>query len=128
MPAPGGAAGPANGAAAPLVSSLSVAPAADSVRLTLQVTNAGPQPVRLQFRDGQVYDFAVSAGGREVWRWSADRGFTQALRTETLAAGETRSWNETWRPAAGSRGEFTATARLVATSHPVETSTRFRLP
>ena len=113
---------------APLVSSLSVAPAGDSVRMTLQVTNAGAQPVRLQFRDAQVYDFVVSGNGREAWRWSADRGFAQALRSETLAAGETRSWSETWRPAAGSRGEFTAMARLVSTSHPVETSTRFRLP
>jgi hypothetical protein len=128
-PAPPSGARPGGVAAAsPLVSSLSVAPAGDSVRLTLRVTNGGAQPVRMEFRSGQTYDFAVAAGGREVWRWSADRGFTAALRSETLAAGETRAWSETWRPAAGSRGDLTASARLVSTSHPVEASTPFRLP
>lgn len=131
-PASGGAVpAPAAGGAvtsSPLVSSLSVVPTADSVVLTLRVTNGAAQPVRMEFRDAQVFDFAVSGGGREVWRWSADRGFAQALRSETLAAGETRSWSASWRPAAGTRGELTATGRLVSTSHPVETSTRFRLP
>lgn len=112
----------------PLVSSLSVAPSADSVAVTLRVTNGGAQPVRLEFRSGQTYDFIVTSGGRRVWHWAGDRGFTAALRTETLAAGETRTYTETWRPAAGSTGEYTAVARLVSTSHPVETSTRFRLP
>ncbi|MBB4637610.1 BsuPI-related putative proteinase inhibitor [Longimicrobium terrae] len=130
VPAPGSPDAQPGGVAfaSPLVSSLSVAPAGDSVRLTLRVTNGGAQPVRMEFRSGQTYDFAVASGGREVWRWSADRGFTAALRSETLAAGETRAWSETWRPAAGSRGDFTASARLVSASHPVEASTPFRLP
>lgn len=118
----------AGDAASPLIASLSVQPGADSVRLTLQVTNAGTTPVTLSFSSGQSYDFAVRSGGTTLWTWSADRGFIQALRSETLAAGETRTWSEGWTPPRGTSGTLTAVARLTSTSHPVERATEFRLP
>ena len=122
-PAPASDADPAG-----LIASLTVEPGPDSVRMVLQVTNAGTAPVELAFSSGQTYDFAVQGGGREIWRWSADRGFTQALRTETLAAGETRAWAESWTPPRGTTGTLTATATLTSSSHPVERTTQFRLP
>ncbi|HEX8244027.1 MAG TPA: BsuPI-related putative proteinase inhibitor [Longimicrobium sp.] len=126
-PAPGE--GAAGGSAGPLVSSLQIQATADSVAFTLAVTNATRQPLTLEFRSGQSYDFAVADGGREVWRWSAGLMFTQALRSETLAAGETRTWRESWRPPAELRGrELTATARLVSASHPLTRTQTFRLP
>jgi len=113
----------------PLVTTLSVEPAADSVRFLLQVTNATRGPLTLEFRSGQSFDFAVGDGGRTVWTWSDDMMFTQALRSETLAAGETRSFDATWRPPAGLRGRtLTATGRLTSSSHPVERTQAFRLP
>ncbi|HYH81901.1 MAG TPA: BsuPI-related putative proteinase inhibitor [Longimicrobium sp.] len=129
-PAPSSGPGDAPaGAAGPLVTTLQTAASADSVRFTLQVTNASQQPVTLQFSSGQSYDFTVRDGSTEVWRWSADMMFTQALRGESLAPGQTRSWSETWRPAASLRGRaLTATARLASTSHPVERTQAFRLP
>ena len=128
-PAPAAGSDAGGGAAGPLVSTLSVEPTADSVRLLLQVTNATQGPLTLDFRSGQSYDFAVSDGGRTVWTWSADMMFTQALRSETLAPGETRSYRESWRPPAELRGRtLTATARLVSTSHPVARTQAFRLP
>jgi hypothetical protein len=55
--------------------------------------------------------------------------FTQALRAETLAPGETRAFHESWRPAPELRGKLlTATARLTSSSHPVERTQAFRLP
>ena len=119
---------PGAGEASPLIASLSVQPGADSVRLTLQVTNAGTTPVALSFSSGQSYDFAVRSGGTTLWTWSADRGFIQALRTETLAAGETRTWSESWTPPRGTSGTLTAVATLTSTSHRVERATEFRLP
>lgn len=128
-PAPASAPGDAAGAAGPLVTTLQTAAAPDSVRFTLQVTNASAQPVTLHFSSGQSYDFTVSDGGSVVWRWSEDHMFTQALRGEPLAPGQTRSWSETWRPAASLRGRLlTATGRLTSTSHPVERTQTFRLP
>jgi hypothetical protein len=128
---PAAAPGPASGSggdASPLVASLSVQPAADSVRLLLQVTNTATAPVRLSFSSGQTYDFTVRAGGTTLWTWSADRTFIQALRTETLAAGETRTFTETWMPPRGTTGTLTAEATLTSTSHPVKRGTEFRLP
>lgn len=122
-------AGEAAGGGAPLVVTLQTDAAADSVRFTLQVTNSSAEPVTLRFSSGQSYDFSVRDGATEVWRWSGDMMFTQALRDETLAPGQTRSWSEVWRPAAGLRGHtLTATARLASTSHPVERTQTFRLP
>lgn len=123
--------GDAGGAAAgePLVTTLSVEPGADSVRFLLQVTNATQAPLTLHFRSGQSYDFVVSDGGRTVWSWAADMMFTQALRSETLAPGETRAYAETWRPAASLRGHtLSVAARLTSSSHPVERTQAFRLP
>ena len=119
----------AAGGSEPLVVTLQTDAAADSVRFTLQVTNASAQAVTLRFSSGQSYDFSVRDGATEVWRWSGEMMFTQALRAETLAPGETRSWSEVWRPAAALRGRtLTATARLASTSHPAERTQSFRLP
>lgn len=111
-----------------LVSSLQVEPSADSVRFVLQVTNAGTQPVPLEFSSGQSFDFVVMQGARELWRWSADRMFTQAMRSETLAPSETRTFTATWAPPAGVHGELTASGFLTARGQRAEQQTRFRLP
>jgi len=126
---PGGGEAGAAAAGEPLVTTLSVEPTADSVRFLLQVTNATQGPLTLHFRSGQSYDFVVTDGGRTVWSWASDMMFTQALRSETLAPGETKSYTETWRPAASLRGHtLSATARLTSSSHPVERTQAFRLP
>ena len=112
-----------------LVSSLSVEAEGDTVVLALQVTNPYDAPVQVAFPSGQAYDFAVrDAGGRELWRWSADRGFTQAVQSRTLAPGDTWTFTERWAPPAGVRGPLTAVARLASSSHPVEHTSAFRLP
>lgn len=112
----------------PLVSSLQVAAFADSVRFALQVTNAGSAPVELEFASGQTHDFVVSRAGAELWRWSADRAFTQALRGETLAPGETLAFEGTWRVPAGTRGELVARGFLTARGRRAEQQAGFRLP
>lgn len=114
----------------PLVSTLQVETAPDSVRFVLQVTNASAAPVEVRFNTGQTFDFLVRDDrGAEIWRWSADMGFTQALRSETLAPGETRTLSAAWRPGAGLAGrELTAVGRLTSGSHPLERRLAFRLP
>lgn len=112
----------------PLVSSLQVQTTAEAVQFVLQVTNAGTTPVELTFSSGQQYDFAVLQDGREVWRWSADRSFTMAMRSEVLGAGETRTYAERWSPPAGMRGPLTAVGRLTAQGLAVEQRASFTLP
>lgn len=126
--APGPGAGSGSGSGA-LVTTLQVEAASDTAVFTLTVTNAAATPVTLEFATAQRYDFAVLDGAREVWRWSAERGFAQALGSETLAPGQTRSWSEGWRPAASLRGrELTAVGILASTSHRAERRSAFRLP
>jgi hypothetical protein len=76
-----------------------------------------------------THDFAVREGARDVWRWSADRSFVQALMSISLGAGETRSYTEVWRPGPGLRGRrLTATAYADLHDHPDPASTAFALP
>jgi hypothetical protein len=128
VPSPAPAAPPRDAAAEALVTSLSVRAGGDSVRLTLQVTNATDAPLTLAFPSGQTYDFAVLRGGETLWTWSADRSFLQALRSETLAAGETRTYTEAWPHGPALRGELTARGWLTSSSHPAERTAAFRLP
>lgn len=112
-----------------LVSSLRVQ-AGDTVVLTLQLTNPSAAPAAFTFSSGQTYDFVVrpAGAGAELWRWSADMGFTQAVRTLTLAPGETWTFGERWTPPPGTRGELVAVARLTSSDRPVEHTAVFRLP
>ncbi|MDB4948160.1 MAG: hypothetical protein JWM27_809 [Gemmatimonadetes bacterium] len=128
VPPPHPAAMPAPRSAEPLVSSLQVAPQADGVHLVLQVTNAGSAPVALTFGTGQSFDFAVARGGTELWRWSADRMFTQAVRETSVAPGQTLRYEATWTPPAGTHGPLTARGWLTAAGVRAEQSAGFTLP
>lgn len=110
-----------------LASSLDVS-VKGGVTLALHVTNASDEGLELHFPSGQRYDFAVlDASGRELWRWGADRMFTQALQTTSLEPSETITLSERWDPA-GRTGRFTAVASLRSTSHPLEQRVEFTLP
>ena len=111
-----------------LASSLDVNVSGGDVRLVFHVTNRADRPVEITFPSGQRYDFAVlDSGGREVWRWSADRMFTQAIQTRRLQPNETMTADERWS-AAGRSGRFTAVAQLRSTDFPVEQRVDFTLP
>jgi hypothetical protein len=85
------------------------------VTLTLIVENTGTAAVLVTAPSAQLYDFAVFRGDREVWRWSADRGFAAQITEWTLAPGQRREFSETWQPAPGSAalGENIAEATLM---------------
>jgi hypothetical protein len=112
----------------PLLPSVQATAGGGTVQFVLQVTNVSEGPVELHFPSGQSFDFVVRQGGREVWRWSGDRMFTQALRFETLAVGETRTYEASWTPPSGAEAEYVVTGVLTATDRRVEQSARFRLP
>lgn len=110
-----------------LASSLDVT-VGDEVVLALHVTNTADQPLEVRFSSGQTHDFAIlNSGGAEVWRWSADRMFTQALQTRTVAAGQTVTYEESWSPA-GASGRFTAVGRLSSSNVPLEQRVEFTYP
>jgi hypothetical protein len=90
-----------------------------TVRFALDVTNAGTKHVELDFASGQAYDFTVvDSLGREVWRWSKGRLFTQGIQNKQLSHGETMQAREIWKRAAP--GRYTAVATLRSANFPVE--------
>ena len=125
--APGPGSEQMGGSPEELGSALNVTVAGDSVRLELHVTNATEAPLLLEFPTSQRYDFAVLEGGAEVWRWSSDMMFAQALGTEELLPGESRRYMTNW-PVPGRAGDYVAEGRLTSTNYPVALRTSFRLP
>ena len=50
--------------------------------------NTGTEPLDLTFSSGQRADVVLSRDGVEEYRWSADKAFTEAIETVTIAPGE----------------------------------------
>jgi uncharacterized protein (DUF58 family) len=71
-------------------------PAGAPVTFTVAVDNRGDAPVTLVFPSAQLFDIAVLAEQREVWRWAADRDFAQAETERTFPTGLTLLGRVTW--------------------------------
>jgi len=100
----------------------------ESLKFALKVVNNTKKMVEIHFPDGQTHDFVVSdSTGKEVWRWSEGRMFTQAMRSKTLKGKDGTTFEETWETK-GQHGAFTAVAILKSENFPVETSIHFTLP
>ena len=102
-----------------LDAALATAEGDEGVDLAITVANEGDDPVTLRFRTGQRAEFAAYDGvdadldhadldhagldhADPVWRHGEGRLFAQALGTETLAPGESATYEGTWRdPPAG---------------------------
>lgn len=111
----------------PLATSVNVT-VDEQVALALHVTNHSERRLELTFPSGQTHDFVVlDSVGREVWRWSQGRMFTQAMQNRLLGSRETLSYEERWDPR-GRTGTFTAVAVLASSTHPIEDRVAFTLP
>ena len=111
----------------PVASSLNVSVGRE-VEFSFHVTNNGTKRLELVFPSGQTHDIIVmDSTGREVWRWSDGRMFTQSLQNRVLASNQTLSLQEKWKPAKAV-GTFTAVARLKSENFPLEQRVEFTLP
>ena len=78
-----------------LAASAKVAVRPGDVKFALQVTNLAPHSVELNFPDGQTHEFVVlDTLGREVWRSSTGKMFTQALQNRNVDENETISFRD----------------------------------
>ena len=100
----------------------------DGVRFALVLTNETKKHVELTFPNGQTHEFVVvDSIGREVWRWSATRLFTQAVQNKLLSGGETMRYSEQW-PHPAQRGKYSVIATLNSTNFPLQQRAEFLLP
>lgn len=111
-----------------LMSQLDVKLAKQEVQFALHVTNQGHKHVEVAFPNGQTHEFVVvDSAGREIWRWSTSRIFTQALQNRLLSGGETMSVGEQWEhPRA--HGKYTVIATLNSSNFPIQERADFVVP
>lgn len=91
----------------------------NGVRFAFTVTNESTKKLEVLFPDGRTHDVIVlDSLGREVWRWSEGRLFTQSVQNRVLRSSDTILFDESWRGAAP--GSYTAVATLASANFPVE--------
>ncbi len=71
--------------------------AKDSVKLLFSLDNISDRELKLTFGSGMRYDFAVyDSRDEEIYRWSNDKGFTQALIELKLKPSDSIEFEEEW--------------------------------
>lgn len=59
------------------------------IQMTLKVFNYGETEVTLNFTTSQRYDFSITNNsGKEIWRWSKGKMFTQMMGDEVVGPGK----------------------------------------
>jgi hypothetical protein len=108
---------------APLTPTLEIS-VDDDVRFAFRVTNAGTKRVEVKFPSGLTHDVIVlDTLGREVWRWSNGRLFTQNVQNRVVRASDTMTFDEEWEDAAP--GRYTAVVTLASVNFPLEHRAEF---
>ena len=103
---------------------LRVEHAGPEVRFALTLVNGADHRVEIRFPDGRTREFTVyDEIGREVWRWSAGRLFTQMIQNRLLGAGDSTTIAERWTPSAP--GRYRVVAVLRSSDHPLTRSAEF---
>lgn len=82
------------------------------VTWTLQVENGGSREQTLTFRSGKEGDVALFRDGREAYRWSATRFFSQAMRQVRLGPGERKTFTLDDRTLTADPGDYELVAEL----------------
>lgn len=90
------------------------------VTWTLEVQNRSKDAVTLNFRSGKDGDLALQQNGREVYRWSANRLFSQALRQVPLPAGARQTFRLEEKALPAPAGDYELVAALASDPSPGE--------
>jgi hypothetical protein len=99
----------------------------NGVQFALRVTNNTPAKLELLFPNGQTHDFVVvDSLGREVWRWSEGRMFTQVLQNRVLDTHGTLAIDAFWHSKLPP-GQYVAIASLLSENKPLEQRVQFEL-
>ena len=107
----------------PLAPSLDVT-VDDDVHFAFAVMNASKKKLELTFADGRTHEFVVlDSLGREVWRWSEGRTFTQSMQNRVLRTSDLLRYEDAWD--APAPGRYVAVATLASANFPVTQRVEF---
>ena len=99
----------------------------NGVQFALRVTNNTPSRLELLFPSGQTHDFVVvDSAGREVWRWSEGRMFTQVLLNRIVDSYGTLAIDASWQSSLPP-GRYVAVASLLSENRPLEERVEFEV-
>ena len=106
-----------------LVSTLDVV-VKNGVAMDFRVMNAGAKRLEVNFPSGQTHEVVVvDSLGREVFRWSKGRMFTQSLQNKVLHSSDALDYDALWQNAPA--GKYTAIATLASENFPMEQRAEF---
>ncbi|HYV97258.1 MAG TPA: BsuPI-related putative proteinase inhibitor [Gemmatimonadaceae bacterium] len=92
-----------------------------SVSFAMEFRNKRSSLTELHFANGRTHEFVVlDDAGREVWRWSEGRLFTQALQTKQLRTGDAVTFQARWDTAAPGRYRVVGSLNSTEVTEPVE--------
>ena len=96
----------------------------NGVAMDFRVMNAGTKRLEVNFPSGQTHEVVVvDSQGREVFRWSRGRMFTQSLQNKVLHSSDTLDYDAVWHNAPA--GKYTAIATLASENFPMEQRAEF---
>ena len=78
----------------------------------LEVENGGPDEATLVFRSGKDGDVALLRDGKETYRWSGDKYFSQAMRQVHLKPGERKTFSLEEKALSAEPGDYELVADL----------------
>ncbi|WLR51540.1 BsuPI-related putative proteinase inhibitor [Bacillus tianshenii] len=85
-----------------------------AVMFDMELANNGSEDAELTYTSGQQYEIVVTnEENEEVYRYSKDQAFTEAIEEKTLQAGESMTWHEEWTPQDAKSGTYEATITLM---------------
>jgi Intracellular proteinase inhibitor len=100
----------------------------DGIDFVFRVTNNAASKLELLFPTGQTHDIVVvDSLGREIWKWSEGRMFTQALLNRILESHGSLAWDASLRAKAIPPGRYTAVASLLSENKPLEQRVEFEV-
>jgi hypothetical protein len=98
-----------------------------AIQLAFRVTNNELRKVELLFPSGQTHDFVVlDSIGREMWRWSEGRMFTQVVQNRLLDSSASMAFEAECRSELPP-GRYTAVATLLSDNKPLEQRVNFEV-
>jgi hypothetical protein len=79
---------------------------------TLEVENGGSGETTLMFRSGKDGDVTLLRDGREAYRWSATRFFSQAMREVRIGPGARKTYTLEEKTLSADAGDYELVAEL----------------